>query len=182
MFLDLWVLLTKNGGQNQKGCVCIFVQWTRITQYQTNSSPSLRSFNYLMQDARIMLGHHLKESQTFICWDGSGTGEKREVRLSAMKPADVFFKGTLICVSFFLCLWYSVLFLFPGGVSWRHCSEYHFLSLFRGAVKAQRRLQVVGKGLRRVNSRETPNSNFTFQRLLFTGFHLWDLLSCFDLC
>lgn len=32
---------------------------------------TLRSFNYLMQDAGIMLGHHLKEAPAFICWDGS---------------------------------------------------------------------------------------------------------------
>lgn len=77
---------------------------------QASSSHSLRSFNYLMQDAGIMLGHHLKESRAFIYRDGSGVGGRREVCLSAMKPADVFFKGTLIWVSFFFCLWVPVLF------------------------------------------------------------------------
>lgn len=106
---------------------------------QRSSSHSLRSFNYLMQDAGIMLGHHLKESWAFIYRDGSGVGGKREVCLSAMKPADVFFKGTLICVSFFLCLWFLLLFLVAcvGGA----VPNIIFFPSW-GAIKAQRRARV----------------------------------------
>lgn len=106
---------------------------------QRSSSHSLRSFNYLMQDAGIMLGHHLKESWAFIYRDGSGVGGRREVCLSAMKPADVFFKGTLISVSFFLCLWFLVLFLVAcvGGA----VPNIIFFP-FWGAIKAQRRARV----------------------------------------
>lgn len=39
---------------------------------------TLRSFNYLMQDAEIMPGRHLKEAPAFICWDGSSA--RREER------------------------------------------------------------------------------------------------------
>lgn len=92
-----------------------------------------------MQDAGIMLGHHLKESWAFIYRDGSGVGGRKEVYLRAMKPADVFFKGTLICVSFFLCLWFLVHFLVAcvGGT----VPNIIFFP-FWGAIKAQRRARV----------------------------------------
>lgn len=67
----------------------------------------LGSFNYLMQDAGIMLGHHLKEADAFIYWDASCV--RSEVCLSAMKPADVLFKATFICLFLPLSL---VLFFF----------------------------------------------------------------------
>lgn len=38
---------------------------------------TLRAFNYLMQDAGIMLGRHLKEAPPFICRDGSSARREK---------------------------------------------------------------------------------------------------------
>lgn len=49
-------------------------------QTSTSSIPrhTLRSFNYLMQDAGIMLGRHLKGASAFIYWDGSSVRRKEK--------------------------------------------------------------------------------------------------------
>lgn len=43
-----------------------------------NPRRTLRSFNYLMQDAGIMLGRHLKAAPAFIYWDGASVRWREE--------------------------------------------------------------------------------------------------------
>lgn len=109
---------------------------------RTSLSPSpkhsLRSFNYLMQDAGIMLGRHLKECPAFIYWDGSSV--RREERgLPECHEACLWFlqRHTYPCL-------FSLAFSFFLSLSaCLQCTLHHKIFLhFRGGTKAPRTPQV----------------------------------------
>lgn len=146
-------------------------------QKSTSSIPrhTLRSFNYLMQDAGIMLGRHLKGAPAFIYWDGSSV--RRKEKRSAWVARRLFMVSSKAHLSVspsssvfaFLFLAAPALvhsafthFFFPASPPWR----------YKGAPKETSSHR---QGWQ-VNLRGSHNSNFTFQRLLFTGLRLRDLL------
>lgn len=131
---------------------------------------TLRSFNYLMQDAGIMLGHHLKEAPAFICWDGSSMWREDRGLLEYHEHV-ILFKGHL---SMSLSPSVFILFLAASPQSTLHCHVF-FLFLWRYAGPKELSSQ---RQSWQVNLRWNHNSNFTFYCLVFTGLHPRDLMYC----
>lgn len=147
-------------------------------QTSTSSIPrhTLRSFNYLMQDAGIMLGRHLKGAPAFIYWDGSSV--RRKEKRSAWVARRLFMVSSKAHLS-----------MSPSSSVF----AFQFLSLFgRPGSSAlcistpppppsppwrSKETSSHRQGWQ-VNLRGSHDSNFTFQRLLFTGLRLRDLLYC----
>lgn len=105
---------------------------------------TLRSFNYLMQDAGIMLGRHLKEVPAFIYWDGSSV--RREERgLLECHEACLWFlqRHTYPCLFLPLSLAFSF-FLFLAACL-QYTLHHHIFLPFRGGMKAPRRPKVTGR-------------------------------------
>lgn len=142
-------------------------------QTSTSSIPrhTLRSFNYLMQDAGIMLGRHLKGAPAFIHWDGSSV--RRKEKRSAWVARRLFMVSSKAYLSVspssyvfafqFLSLFALCIFTFSSPL------------LHRGGIRGPKETSSHRQGWQ-VNLRGSHNSNFTFQRLLFTGLRLRDLL------
>lgn len=149
---------------------------SRDDSARTSLSPSpkhsLRSFNYLMQDAGIMLGRHLKECPAFIYWDGSSV--RREERgLPECHEACLWFlqRHTYPC----LFLWLSV--SLPVCLSSIHSSSQDFSPFSRG-YEGPKETASHGQGWQVNLGGGNHNSNFTFQHLLFTGLYPRELLYC----
>lgn len=145
------------------------------TSPSSNPRHTLRSFNYLMQDAGIMLGRHLKAAPAFIYWDGSSVRrkEKRSARVapSLFMVSSKAHSSTTPSFSVFgipfLCLFWLL------GNSALHIST--FCPLHRGGTAAPKGTWSHRQGWQ-VNLKGGHNSNFTFQHLLFTGLSLRDPL------
>lgn len=104
---------------------------------------TLSTFNYLMQDAGIMPGRHLKGASAFICWDGFSMVEK-ERGLPEYHEACwcSLQRRTYLCFFLPLCLWLWVSFFLSGYLSSIH-SQF-FLS-FCGGMLAPKRSQATGR-------------------------------------
>lgn len=137
---------------------------------------TLRSFNYLMQDAGIMLGRHLKEAPAFICWDGSsvrreerGLPECHEACWCSLQ------RCTYLCVFLPLSLAFSF-FFFSCCLLQTTLDRCVFLPFCEGML-ALRRAQDTGR-VDRSTWGEITTVISHFHRFLFTGLHHRDLMYC----
>lgn len=103
---------------------------------------TLSSFNYLMQDAGIMPGCHLKGASAFICWDGSsmlkkerGFPEYHEACWCSLQ------RRTYLCFFLPLCLWLWVSF----SLWLPFFNPLHSFFSFCGGMLAPRRSQATGR-------------------------------------